>query len=161
MAEKWTKLSIEGTRLKISTRTLIFRGRNISGKPKKKSKIEIQISQHFVKFWPDPTGYIYIYIYIYIRHSASCEGVFSYPGLPCQGMFSVSLRDPRIPAQAFPGVSGSLFFQCFFGDVLGVAFLSVLWPTWPQHGSNLRPKRPPKSRKIYKKRDHILYVIFD
>ena len=39
--------------------------------------------------------------------------------------------------------------------------MRVLWSTWPQHGSNLRRKRPPKSRKIFKKRDHILYVVFD
>ena len=39
----------------------------------------------------------------------------------------------------------------FFGVVCEVTFLRVLWPTWPQHGSNLGPKKPPKSRKIYKK----------
>ena len=55
-------------------------------------------------------------------------------------------------------------FVCFlsvFCVAVEVAFLRVWWPTWPQHGSNLGPKKPPKSRKIYKKKDHILDVVFD
>ena len=55
---------------------------------------------------------------------------------------------------------GPLFLM-FFCVVVEIVFLKVVRPTWPQHGSNLEPKRPPKSRKIYKKRDHVLYVIFD
>ena len=53
-----------------------------------------------------------------IRHSASCEGVFSVPVLPGQGMFSVSLRDPRIPAQF---CQGSVFLR-FFGVVSKLLF---------------------------------------
>ena len=58
------------------------------------------------------------------------------------------------------GVPRASFLRSFFSFVFQGAFLRVLWPTWPQHGSNLGPKRPPKSRKIYKKRDQMLYVIF-
>ena len=69
-----------------------------------------------------------------------------------------SVKGPQDPGVKF---AGAFLFQCFFWVVLEVAFLRVLWPTWPQHGSNLGPKKPPKSRKICKKRDDILDVIFD
>ena len=77
------------------------------------------------------------------------------------GLFSVSFRDPRIQVLVLTGALGAICFWCFFGVVFEVAFLRVLWPTWPQHGSNLGPKRPPKSRKIYKKKDHISDVVFE
>ena len=83
-------------------------------------------------------------------------GVFSLP-LGLTGLFSVHFRDPRFLLAELPGPS---FFSVFFCVAFEVAFLRVLWPTWPQHGPNLGPKRPPKSRKIYKKRDHILDVVF-
>ena len=42
-----------------------------------------------------------------------------------------------------------------------IDFLST-WPsTWHWKSTKNPPKRLPKSRKIYKKRDHILYVVFD
>ena len=69
-----------------------------------------------------------------------------------------SVKGPQDPSHNFTWAS---CFWCVFCVVFDGAFLRVLWPTWPQHGSNLGPKRPPKSRKIYKKRDHMLYVIFD
>ena len=69
-----------------------------------------------------------------------------------------SVKGPQGPIRKFAGAS---LLNCFFEVVLEVAFLRVLWPTWPQHGSNLGPKRSPKSRKIYKKRDHILDIVFD
>ena len=56
---------------------------------------------------------------------------------------------------------GDFCFWCLFCVVFEVAFLTVLLPTWLQHGPNLGPKRPPKSRKNYKKMDHILDVVFD
>ena len=65
MAEKLTNLSIEGTKLKNQTRRLIFRGRNIAGKPKKIEN-SYQKNPKVTKFWPDPTGYIYIYIYNFL-----------------------------------------------------------------------------------------------
>ena len=49
MVENWTKLIIEGTRLKISTRKLICRGRNISEKPR---KIKIEINEETVTSTP-------------------------------------------------------------------------------------------------------------
>ena len=85
-----------------------------------------------------------------IRHSASCEGVF-WGFVALTGLFYVHLRDPR-SSPSFPtGFLRASFLMSFFSFVFQGAFLRVLWPTWPQHGSNLRPKRPPKSRKIYKK----------
>ena len=93
---------------------------------------------------------MYMYIYIYIRHSDSCEGVFSDP-VAWTGLFSAELRDPRIPEKVGPGFLRVSFLRFFFSFVFQGAFLTVLWPTWPQHGSKLGPKRPPESRKIYKK----------
>ena len=71
------------------------------------------------------------------------------------------LRGQQDPRFEFPKSGRPSVFLVFFCVAVEVAFWRVWWPTWPQHGSNLGPKRPPKSRKIYKKRDHILDVVFD
>ena len=51
MVEKWTKLSIEGTKLKIRTRRLIFWGRNIAEKPKNSQQKYIGQFQKHEKQW--------------------------------------------------------------------------------------------------------------
>ena len=56
---------------------------------------------------------------------------------PCQGMFSVSLRDPRIPDQILPGV-------CFFSVFLVLFAKSLFWGFCGQHGLNMGPTWGPR-----------------
>ena len=83
----------------------------------------------------------------HIRHSASCEGVFSIPVLPWQGMFSVSLRDPRTPVL--------ITLACPFFSVFLVLFAkSLFWGFCGQHGLNMGPTWAPRGLQNQEKTIH-------
>ena len=66
--------------------------------------------------------------------------MFSIPVLPCQGLFSVSLRDPRIPGD--PG--RILLVGCFFNAFLVLLSKLLFGGFCGQHGLNMGPTWGPK-----------------
>ena len=74
-----------------------------------------------------------------IRHSANCEGVFSLP-VAWTGLFSVLLRDPRIPEKFPLGFLRASFLRSFLALFSKVLF----WGFCGQHGLNMGPTWSPR-----------------